>query len=107
MTKDVCDLEIKDMYFEPEQELLILQCGLPRMGLLMVDWKSKEVFQTDLDLTLDDSFVKLVFNPIKSSQVLLVQKHSIQKLALHRKEFLGQRDDPTKVPWLYSTVLNR
>jgi hypothetical protein len=76
------------MDYEPEQELLILHCGFTEMSLVLIDWPAKEVLKTDLELKVDEEFVKLKFNPLKINQLIIVKKKSIVKLILDRKDFL-------------------
>ena len=101
----VCQLEIKDMDYKPEQDLLILQCGLPEMSLVLVDWGNKEVLQTNSDLSLGSDFVKLKFNPLKQNQILILKKNSLQKLELERRDFLVKQDDYDKVSFFLDLTI--
>lgn len=85
------------MDYEPEQDLLIIQCGLPEMGLLLVDWPAKQVLRTNLELPIDEDFVKLRFNPLRNDQLIMVKKNSLDKLTLEKKDFLRRKGEFDKV----------
>lgn len=85
------------MDYEPEQDLLVLQCGLPEMSLVLIDWKKKEVLKANSDLSLDADFVQLKFNPLKIGQMLVIKKKSVLRLDLERRDFLVKEDHFEKV----------
>lgn len=85
------------MDYEPEQDLLILQCGLPEMALLLIDWPAKQVLRTNLELPVGPDFVKVQFNPLRIDQLIIVKRTSIEKLILKKKDFLERTGEFDKV----------
>ena len=100
LKKDVAQLDIQEMRFEPENELLVLKCGLPECELVFVDWKNKNLLKTDQSLKSDKGLRDFKFNTQKPSQLLLLWKDRLEVVELDRSHFVFRK----KVPFSFTDI---
>ena len=76
------------MIFEPENEILIVKCGLPESKLFFVDWKQKKVLSHDGDLSTNEKILDIQINPHNISQILLLKQNSVEIVEFTKNDFI-------------------